>query len=195
MAEQGDATHSREISELLGAIRHGDRGAWDRVAPLIYNHLHTLARGQLRRQLPGATLTPTVLVHEAYLKLAQQADPQWKNRQHFLAIAATAMRHIIVDYARRKRSQKRGGGVHHTLIEGSKLGIDSNTLDILALDQALEKLSGLDPRLTRTVELRFFGGLTVEETASVLGVSPRTVKSDWRKARALLYSALKGAAE
>lgn len=188
-------TSEHEITRLLSAIRHGDHPAWDRLAALVYDRLRALARGQLRGPRLGGTLTPTVLVHEAYLKLVNQRQADWRDRQHFLAVAATAMRQIVVDHARRKRAQKRGGGAHHTLIDGSKLGIESDTVDVLALDEALEKLSRLEERLTRTVELRYFGGLTVEETAQVLEVSPRTVKSDWRKARALLYRFLKGVAE
>ena len=180
-------TSQGDITQLLGAFRQGDRDALDRVLPMLYGPLRAMARRQLRRPLPGRTLNPTALVHEAYLKLVDQSRADWRDRQHFLAVSATAMRHIVVDYARRKAAQKRGGDALHTLIDGERIGAAARQLDVLALDEALQKLSELDERLTRTVELRFFGGLTVEETAQVLEISPRTVKNDWRKARALLY--------
>lgn len=179
-------TESQKITKLLGALKEGDEGSWEQVAAVLYEPLHRIARGQLNRPLPGDTFSPTVLVHELYLKLVDQKQVEWRDREHFFAAAATAMRHIIVDYARRKRAEKRGGGAPHTQIDGSQLGAVSPAVDLLALDEALDKLAALDSRLSRTVELRFFGGLTVEEAAQVLGVAPRTVKSDWRKAKALL---------
>jgi RNA polymerase sigma factor (TIGR02999 family) len=176
-----------EVTRLLERLRNGDPGALDRVLPLVYDELRAMAHRQLTRGRPGQTLDTTALVHDAYLKLVDAKAAGWNDRRHFLAVAATAMRQIVVDHARRRGAQKRGGGVEPLLLDESRFGVDARATEILALDQALGRLSRLDERLTRLVELRFFAGLTVEETAGVLETSERTVKRDWQKARALLH--------
>jgi RNA polymerase sigma factor (TIGR02999 family) len=188
MAERGST--EAEVTELLRRLRNGDPEALSLIVPLVYGELRELARRQLAGRRPGRTLNTTALVHEAYLKLVDVDRLDWADRRHFLAVAATAMRQIIVDHARRRCAQKRGGGVEPSLLAEGRLGMDTQATEILAIDQALGKLSRLDERLTRTVELRFFAGLTVEETARVLGSSERTVKRDWQKARALLHGFL-----
>ncbi|HVS65283.1 MAG TPA: sigma-70 family RNA polymerase sigma factor [Thermoanaerobaculia bacterium] len=180
----------QEITDLLIAIREGDSSATSRLMPLVYDELHAMARRQLRRYRPGQTLNTTALVHEAYLKLVEPARANWNDRSHFLAIAATAMRYIVVDYARRRSAQKRGGDAHHTSLDAAELGIEGSVVETLALDQAIERLAAVSGRLARLVELLFFGGLTEEEAAGVLGISERTVRRDWRKARAFLCRVL-----
>jgi RNA polymerase sigma factor (TIGR02999 family) len=181
-----------EITLLLAAVRRGEPGALDRILPLVYDELRTLARRQLARGRPGPTLATTALVHEAYLKLVDQRQADWRDRSHFLAVAATAMRHIVVDRARHRAADKRGGGAPHVDLGDTAGAVDGPGDEILAVDEALDWLDGLDHRLGQLVELRFFGGLSVEETAEVQGTSARTVKRDWRKARALLHSFLAG---
>jgi RNA polymerase sigma factor (TIGR02999 family) len=176
-----------EVTRLLERLRAGDAEALDRVLPLVYEELRAMAHRQLAKGRPGQTLDTTALVHEAYLKLVGARGAGWNDRRHFLAVAATAMRQIVVDHARRRNAQKRGGGVEPSLLDEGRLGLDGRATEILALDQALGRLSQLDERLTRLVELRFFAGLTVEETADALETSERTVKRDWQKARALLH--------
>jgi RNA polymerase sigma factor (TIGR02999 family) len=179
---------------MLAAVRDGDRAAFDRLLPLIYDELRAVARRQLRRRRPGQTLDTTALVNEAYVKLVDRKGADWRDRGHFLSVAAVAMRHILVDHARSRVALKRGGSLRVTLDE-ARLGADAGAdVEILALDEALTSLASLDERLSRLVELRFFGGLTVEETAGLLGVSGRTVKRDWRKARAFLHSRLSAGA-
>lgn len=178
-----------EITQMLAAVRQGEDGALDRLLPLVYRELHLLAHRQLNRVGPH-TLSTTALVHEAYLKLVDQNQAQWRDRTHFMAVSAVAMRHILVDYARRRSALKRGGDVQQVVLDELRVGVDTRAAEILALDQALDALSHLEPRLGRLVELRFFGGLTVEETAEVLEISERTVKRDWRKARAFLHRKL-----
>ncbi len=180
-----------EITRLLFAFRDGEGSAMDELLPLVYGELRGIAHRQLRRR-PAQTLNTTALAHEAYLKLVDQSRAEWRDRSHFLAVAAVAMRHILVDTARRRTAQKRGGDdVRVTLDDrAAKADTDSRAIEILALDEALTALAELNDRLSRLVELRFFGGLTVEETAEAMGISERTVKRDWRKARAFLYRAL-----
>jgi RNA polymerase sigma factor (TIGR02999 family) len=175
-----------EITELLLEWRSGDPSVAGRLFPLVYDELRRIARGQLRRRGPNATLGATELVHETYLKLVDQTRVASKDRNHFFALAAKAMRHILVDRARRRFAAKRGGGqVVESLSEGD--GHDEpRAIEILALDEALSKLEAVDGRLALLVEVRFFGGLSVEEAAEALDSSPRTVKRDWQKARAFL---------
>ncbi|HZJ01552.1 MAG TPA: ECF-type sigma factor [Gemmatimonadaceae bacterium] len=174
---------------LLTEWRNGNRDALDKLFPLVYNDLRRRARAYLRGQPAGHTLNTTALVHETYLKLVAVERIKWEDRAHFLALAASAMRHVLISYARRNDSLKRGGKVAVSLEEALVL-TDTGADQMLALDDALGKLAALNERLSRTVELRFFGGLTVEETAEVLEVAPSTVKLDWQKAKAWLYREL-----
>jgi RNA polymerase sigma factor (TIGR02999 family) len=178
-----------EVTRLLVAARQGDHGALGRLMPFVYDELRIVARQQLRRR-PRHTLDTTGLVHETYLRLVDQSQAIWKDRAHFLASAAVAMRHILVDQARRRTARKRGGEEIRVTLDEAELGIDERAVEILALDEALTTLADLSERLARLVELRFFGGLTEEETAEALGTSERTVRRDWQKARAYLYLAL-----
>jgi RNA polymerase sigma factor (TIGR02999 family) len=175
---------------LLAAYRDGDRSALDRLFPLVYRELHRRAHQQLAHRRPGDTLSTTALVHEAYLKLTGGAQQIYQDRVHFFAVASRAMRQILVDYARRTSAAKRGGG-HPISLDPEAVADPGRAEELVALDEALVQLEALDPRLAKTVELRFFGGLSVEESAEVLGVSPRTVKRDWRKARAFLIQVIR----
>lgn len=188
MAESG------EITQLLAAVRDGDPTAFDRLVDRVYRELRLIARQQLRRRRPGQTITTTALVHEAYLRLADRGAG-WNDRSHFLAVAALAMRHVLVDAARRRTAKKRGGDevriAFDELSPGRyEPGADGRAVEILAVDRALTALAALDERLSRLVELRFFAGLTEEEVAAAMGTSERTVRRDWRKARAYLFEAL-----
>ena len=176
-----------DITQLLLELREGRRGAENSLLPAVYEHLREMAHYRLSMGRPGQTLNTTALVHEAYLKLFDQTRLSVSDRKHFFSVAAMAMRQIVVDHARRKQALKRGGDYRRVDLEPGELSIDDRGLEILSLDESLRRLSALDERLGRVVELRFFGGLSVEETAEVLDVDPRTVKRDWRKARALLY--------
>ena len=183
-----------EVTRLLGALRAGDDAALDRLFPLVHDDLRTIAARLLRHEAPGHTLQPTDLVHEAYLRLAGGPSATPEDRAHFLAIAARAMRHLLVDHARRRRAAKRGGGASPVRITNEQVGVDLSFDELLALDDALERLGELDARLRQVVECRFFGGLTEPETAQALGVTTRTVQRDWARARAWLYSELYPAA-
>ena len=185
-------TPSGEITERLLAIKAGDREALNLLIPLVYERLHAMAHARLGGQGPGGSLDTTALVHEAYLRLVDQSRAEWKDRSHFFAVAATAMRQIVVDRARRRGADKRGAGVRPGIVDEATPGADARIEEILAIDQALEALGGLSERLVRMVELRFFAGLSIEETAEVLGLDSRTINRDWRVARALLYRALSG---
>ena len=169
-------------TELLLSWSRGDRAALDDLVPLVYDELRAIARRRLRQERPGHTLDTTALVHEAYLKLIQLDRVQWQSRAHFLAIAAHAMRNILVSHARGRRRVKRGGGAPHTSLDAASdvpATEGAEVERILALDAALERLADVNPRHARVVECRFFGGMTIEETALVLEVSPGTVKRDW----------------
>ena len=180
-----------EVTQLLSAARRGEDGAMDRLLPLVYDELRLRARRQLRRLRPGQTLSTTALVNEAYLKLIDRSQADWRDRTHFLAVSAMAMRQILVDEARRHASQKRGGEVRKVTLEEGRLGAaEDRAAEILSLHEALTTLAKVDERSSKMVELRFFGGLTVEETAQVLGVTDRTVKRDWRRSRAYLFQVL-----
>ena len=180
-----------EITTLLAALREGDKSAMDRLFPLVYREFHGRAHQLLARRRPGETLSTTALVHETYLKLAGSAKQSYEDRLHFFAVASRAMRQILVDYARRNAAAKRGGSRAVTL-DPEAVANPDRADELIALDEGLERLEQLDPRLVRTVELRFFGGLSVEETADALGISPRTVKRDWQRARAFLFQAVRG---
>ncbi|MDX1548351.1 MAG: sigma-70 family RNA polymerase sigma factor [Rhodothermales bacterium] len=185
-------THT--VTRLLDAARDGDERALDRLFPLVYEHLHALARQQRRRWHGDYTLNTTALVHEAYLKLVDQSHPAYENRTHFLGVAAKAMRHILINYAEKRRAQKRGGDVPKVSLEEDRAAAEDAaimSLDqaerLLALNEALEALERAYPRQVRIVECRFFAGMTNEETAAILGISPATVKRDWAMARVWLY--------
>ena len=178
-----------DVSGLLRAWSQGDAGALDKLIPVVYQELHRLARNYMNRERAGHTLQTTAVVHEAFLRLLGNPQENWRNRAHFYAIAAQMMRRILVDYARSNLRAKRGGKT----IRLSLVDIDAPVTesafdpDLIALDEALEKLAEIDPRRSRVVELRFFGGLSVEETARVLQVSTDTVVRDWRVAKAWLF--------
>jgi RNA polymerase sigma factor (TIGR02999 family) len=183
-----------DVTRILHAARGGDAKALDDLYPLVYRDLQAVAHRALLGGRPGDTLNTTALVHEAYLKLHGASRFEPVDRRHFFAVAARAMRQIIVDHARSRGAQKRGGEFHRVDLDAATIASDDSGAAVLALEDALRKLGELDQRLARVVELRFFGGLTVEETAEVLQVDPRTVKRDWRKARAVLYLTLEGRA-
>jgi len=183
-----------EITLLLIEWREGRSEAPGELFPLVYEELRALARGQLRRHPAGETLRPTALVHEAYLKLVDQTRVRINDREHFFALAAKAMRQILVDHARRSSALKRGGDAIRTVLSQDDASVELPVVEMLALDEALSHLESLEPRLAQVVELRFFGGLSVEETAAALDLSSRTVKRDWRKARAFLYTEISGRA-
>lgn len=181
------------LTKLLREARDGDTSAAERAYGLIYRRLHDQARSQLRRQsAENATLTPTVLVHEAWLKLST-ADFEINDREHYLAMATSAMRQIVVDAARARMSQKRGGQAVRVTLTDEVLAPDAQDLDVLRLEEALQRLEKLDARLAKVVQYRYFAGLTEEEIASLLGVTDRTVRRDWRKARAFLHREIQGA--
>jgi RNA polymerase sigma factor (TIGR02999 family) len=163
-----------------------DRQSLDTLLPIVYQELRRLAASYLRRERPGATLQPTALVHEAYMRLMKDRPDRWQNRAHFCAIAAHSMRQILIERARARHALKRGGGGPRITLDESLVAGAEPSVDLVALDQALERLQAMDPDQARIVELRFFGGLTVEETAEAMGISPATVKRHWAVARAWL---------
>lgn len=178
------------VTALLARLRDGDAAALDRLVPLVHAELRRLARAQLRRERPGHTLQATALAHEAYLRLVGLDAIDWRDRAHFFGVAAGVMRRILIDHARRRRAARRGGGAPPVPLEDVDPAAPERPEELIALDEALERLRALDPRQERIVELRFFGGLEVAETAAVLGVSERTVKRDWAVARAWLRAEL-----
>lgn len=191
-------SHPQSVSRVLEALRAGEQGAFDELFPLVYDELHGIAARERRRWEGDETLNTTALVNEAYLKLVDQSAPDWRSRAHFLAVASTAMRQILIDYAKRKRAAKRGGGRPHLALhdlepalrrEEDASGVQDEVL--LALDQSLTRLHQQDPRQARIVECRFFGGMSIEDTAEALGVSPATVKRGWAMAQAWLFRDLK----
>jgi RNA polymerase sigma factor (TIGR02999 family) len=182
-----------DITDLLVQLRGGDSGAMERLMPLVYDELRRRAHYQLARGGPDAALDTTGLVHEAWMRLARSQNATFADRNHFYGVAVKAMRSVVVDYARRKHAQKRGGIARQVDLDDDLLRVSEDAAGILAVNQALDRLAHTDGRLAHLVELRFFGGLSVDETAEVLGVSDRTVKRDWTKARALLYGFLQGA--
>jgi RNA polymerase sigma-70 factor (ECF subfamily) len=179
------------VCELLRAWSDGDASALERLAPIVYDELHRLARRYMKGERPGHSLQTTALVNEAYMRLVGYERMQWQNRAHFLAVSAQVMRRILVEHARR-HNLKRGGGVPHVSLEEAALVGGNRAADLVALDDAMNTLAQLDPRKAHVVEMRFFGGLNVEETADVLKVSPATVMRDWSTAKAWLYRELAG---
>jgi RNA polymerase sigma-70 factor, ECF subfamily len=180
-----------EVTRLLGEIGRGQKQAINDLLPLVYDELHRLARGYFRRERGEHTLQPTALVHEAYLRLVDQRAPL-ESRGHFLAVAATQMRRILLDYARKHRAARRGGEGRKVLLEDTMAICEQQPVDMILLDVALHKLAALDQDQAQLVELRFFGGLSVEETAEVMGTSPATVKRSWSSARAFLHREISG---
>ncbi len=180
-----------DLTLLLHAYSAGDRAAFDQIIPLVYNELHKIARGCVAENNP-TLLQPTALVNEAWLRLAGRAVPELASRKHFYVVAATIMRQILVDYARARNSEKRGGGVPHAELTIDMAGAATAAPGVLELHDALDALAAVDPRKARILELRFFGGLSVEETASAMGLSPATVHRDARFAQAWLLTELAG---
>lgn len=180
---------SIQLTQLLIAWSNGEAAALDQLAPLVYSELHKLAHGYMRREGNGHTLQTTALVHEAFVRLIHHPQEHWQNRAHFYAIAANMMRRILVDYARTNLRAKRGGGAVHIALDeiGASPAAPAIDVDVIALDAALQALAAIDERRARVVELRFFGGLSVEETAHVLQVAPDTIVRDWRVAKAWLF--------
>jgi RNA polymerase sigma factor (TIGR02999 family) len=183
---------SNQVTVLLVRWREGDQRALEELMPIVYDELRRLANHYLRQERKDHTLQSTALVNEAYLRLAGQSPPQWQNRAHFFGIAARVMRQILVEYARGRSAAKRGGGATKITLDNTIALPQQINVDVVALDKALSELSQLDEQQGRIVELRFFGGLTIEDTSEVLGVSPATVKRDWVTARAWLYRAMAG---
>ena len=180
----------QDVTSLLLAIRDGDSTAARELVPLVYDELRRLAGHYMRGERPGHTLQATALVHEAWLKLIDTSRVEFENRSHFFAMAAQQMRRILVDHARARQAGKRGGKAEKLPLNEVVVGPDAEQADILALDDALQALAKLDPQQSRIVELRYFGGLSIEETAQVLGISPATVKREWAMARAWLRQEL-----
>jgi RNA polymerase sigma-70 factor, ECF subfamily len=179
-----------ETTKLLNALSANDRSAAKPLFALVYDELHALARAYFRRQHRSHTLQPTALVNEAFLRLVDQTCVEWNSRAHFLAVAAQAMRQILIDHARGRIRTKRGGRLCRVAMDEAATPLTDSNLELLSLDEALQKLAALDERQSRIVELRFFGGMTVDEVAHVLGVSKSTVESEWRMARAWLHREL-----
>lgn len=190
-ADESKVAAGGEVSGLLRAWGDGDRGALDKLTPIVYDELHRLAGHYMRGERPGHSLQTTALVNEAYMRLVDYKRMQWQNRAHFFAVSAQLMRRILVEYARR-HNLKRGGGVQHVSLDETAIVSGDQSADLVALDEAMVALAVLDSRKVQVVEMRFFGGLSVEETAEVLKVSPVTVMRDWNTAKAWLYRELAG---
>ena len=182
---------SGEVTRLLGEIGRGEKQAVNDLLPLVYDELHRIARSYFRRERGEHTMQPTALVHEAYIRMVDQRAPL-ESRGHFMAVAATQMRRVLLDYARKHRAARRGGDDQKVLLEDTMVICEQRPVDMILLDVALGKLAALDARQAQLVELRFFAGLSVEETAEVMGVSPATVKRSWSSARAFLHREMTG---
>jgi len=178
---------SKDVSLLLAECSSGNQAAFNQLLPLVYDELHRLAAAYMGREREGHTLQTTALVNEAYLRLVDQTSARWENRVHFFAVAAKVMRQILIDHARTSTRAKRGGGEARLSLDEVAVVSKERAADLLALDEGLNKLAQMDQRKSEVVELRFFGGLTIEETAEVLRVTPKTVTRDWQMARAWLY--------
>ena len=190
-----DGTKEHDVTQLLLAWNSGESDSGDELMMAVYEELRRIAGYQLSRENAGHTLQATALVNEAYMRLVDQTRVHWRNRAHFFGIASQLMRRILVDYARKRRADKRGGGVAMLQYEDSLVGPTIGEVDLVALDDVLTKLAEFDATGARVVELRYFGGLTIEETAEVLEVSPATVKREWATARAWLHRELGGAGD
>ncbi len=178
---------SQQVTQLLSAWSDGDQTARDKLMPLVYEELHRLAHHYMRRESPGHTLQTSALVNEAFVKLVDQRNVRWQNRAHFFGIAAQLMRRILVDHARGRQTAKRGEGAHAVSFDDALYVSDERSAEVVAVHEALEQLAKFDERKGQIVELRFFGGLSIDETADVLGVSPGTVMRDWTLAKAWLH--------
>ena len=188
---EDNAENSRNITRMLKDWSGGNREALDELLPFVYNELHRQASRYLRRERNDHTLQTTALINEAYMKLIDQSEVEWQNRAHFFAIAAQTMRRILVDYARTRKREKRGGDdVKLQLDDAMNVSTKEKSIDLVALDEALNRLAEFDERQAKVVELRYFSGMTEEETAEVLGISPATVRRDWNMAKAWLYGQL-----
>lgn len=185
-------TATADVTEMLKAVRAGDSSAPEKLLPIVYEELRKLAHGYMKNERADHTLQATALVHEAYVQLVDWKNVSWQNRAHFFALAAKLMRNILVDHARERNAKKRGGGVPAIALDDAVSFPDQQTVDLIILDDALEELNKFDPIQARVVELRFFGGLTIEETAHALGISDSTVKREWRIAKAWLFDRLRG---
>ena len=181
----------QDVTDLLVEWGKGDQEALNQLMPLVYDELHRLASRHLRNERPGHTLQTTALVHEAYLKLVDQKNMTWQNRVQFFAASAQVMRHILVDHARSRRALKRGGENLRLSLDEAKVSSEEKNADLLSLNESLNSLAAIDPQQSRVVELRVFGGLTVEETAEALRISPRTVKREWSMAKAWLHKQIR----
>jgi len=177
----------QEVTQLLADWGKGDRSALDKLFPLVQSELRRIAQRQMSQERPGHTLQATALVNEAYLKLAGQQGFDWHNRAHFFAVCAQVMRHILIDHARAHARDKRGGGAIQVSLNEALLVAEDQAAHFIALDEALRVLEGLDPQKSKIIELRYFGGLSIEEAAEVLNISPRTVRREWQRAKAWLY--------
>jgi len=193
MAMVAGQEQPREVTQLLLAWNDGDESALERLVPLVYNELRRLAKRRVRLERPDHTLQTTALINEAYLRLVDVRNVRWQNRAHFFALCARLMRRILVDYARTRHYAKRGGGAQPVSLEQSPAVSPAPSTDLVAVDDALKALTKIDDRKAQVVELRFFGGLTVEESAEVLKVSPETVRRDWKLAKVWLLRELSGA--
>ena len=182
----------QQVTQLLVAWGDGDGAALDKLMPLVHEELRRLAHHYMRGEGPGNTMQTSALVNEAYLRLVDQTNPHWQNRAHFFAISAQLMRQILVDYARKRRSRKRGGGVRQVSLDEGMIVSEERSANVVALDDALKSLAEIDSRKSQIVELRFFGGLSIEETAEVLQISPGTVMRDWTLAKAWLRREITG---
>ncbi|HYO63706.1 MAG TPA: sigma-70 family RNA polymerase sigma factor [Pyrinomonadaceae bacterium] len=181
---------TQEITRLLADWSKGDPAALDKLTPLVYAELRRIARRQMSHERAGHTLQATALVNEAYLRLAGHVPAEWHDRAHFYAVCAQVMRHVLIDHARAQARDKRGGGAARVALEEAAVVAVERAADFVALDDALGELEAVDPQKGRIVELRYFGGLSIEETARVLGISPTTVRREWRRAKAWLYRAV-----
>jgi len=189
-----DPPARNDVTELLVAWSSGNQAARDQLMSAVYDELHRLARRYMRREAPGHTLQTSALLNEAFLRLVDQKNVQWQNRAHFFGIAAQMMRRILVDYARSRNYAKRGGGAHVLSLDEALIVSDARNDQLVNLHEALERLTEFDSRKGQMVELRFFGGLSIEETAEILGVSPGTVMRDWTLAKAWLHREMSSAA-
>lgn len=192
LVDSGPMARSHDVTALLLAWSHGNAAARDDLIPLVTDKLHDLARHYLRGERAGHTLQPTALVNEVYLRLVDRNRVSWSDRAHFFAFAASSMRRILVDHARARKSEKRGGGARRVTLSEAEAISGRDEIDLIDLDRALTALGNLDERQARLVELRYFGGLTIRETAEVLGVGTATVTRDWATAKAFLYRQLSG---